>query len=131
MRMKQKTIFLFLLVLSVFAFGCSIVEQQTNSNLANKSILERAETAVFGDEKTGIAECDQILNRLEEQTKNESESTLDGAKRIAAKQAILSQVRTRGGTANMSAQDKTFYGNRCREIYNQFLSQTSPTPMKK
>lgn len=92
--------------------------------------MERAEQAVFGDEKTGIPECDAILAKLEEQTKGEDESTLDSAKRIAAKQAILSQVRERAGTANMSQQDRTFYANRCREIYNQFLSST-PTPAKK
>lgn len=129
--MKQKTIIFQFLLISALASGCSVIEQQTNSNLANKSILERAETAVFGDEKTGIAECDQILSRLEEQNKSANESSLDAAKRIAVKQAILSQVRERGGTANMSAQDKTFYGNRCREIYNQFLAGATPTPAKK
>lgn len=119
------------MILPTFVANCSVIEQQANSNSANKSILERAETAVFGDEKTGIPECDQILIKLEEQTKSENESTLDGAKRVAVRQAILSQVRERGGTANMSAQDKTFYGNRCREIYNQFLAGTTPTPAKK
>lgn len=133
MQMKHnKFIFqLSFLVLAAFASGCSFIEQQANSNLSNKSVLERAEQAVFGDEKTGIPECDQILTKLEEQTKGENESTLDGTKRIAARQAILSQVRQRGGTANMSPQDKTFYGNRCREIYNQFLSGATPAPAKK
>ena len=114
----------------MFASGCSVIEQQMNSNLANKSVLERAEQAAFGDEKTGIAECDQILDRLDEQNRTANESTLDAAKRVAVKQAILNQVRARTGTTNMSQENKTFYGNRCREIYNQFLSAT-PAPANK
>ena len=131
--MKQKTIIFqfFFLISATFLSGCGFIEQQTNSNAANKSILERAEQAVFGEDKTGIPECDQILSKLEDQTKSENETTLDSAKRIAVRQAILSQVRERVGTANMSQQDKTFYGNRCREIYNQFLSQQTPAPAKK
>jgi hypothetical protein len=128
--MKRKIIVLKFLILAAFASGCSVIEQQMNSNLANKSVLERAEQAVFGDEKTGIAECDQILERLDEQSKTANESTLDRAKRVAVKQAILNQVRARAGTTNMSQENKTFYGNRCREIYNQFLSAT-PAPANK
>jgi hypothetical protein len=117
-------------MLAALTSGCSVIEQQMNSNLANKSILERTEQAVFGDEKTGIAECDQILERLDEQSKTANESTLDATKRVAVKQAILNQVRARAGTTNMSQENKTFYGNRCREIYNQFLAST-PAPANK
>ena len=131
--MKQKTIIFqfFLLISATFLCGCGFIEGQTNSNAPNKSILERAEQAVFGEDKTGVPECDQILTRLEDQTKTGNETTFDDAKRIAVRQAILSQVRERAGTANMSQQDKIFYGNRCREIYNQFLSQQTPAPAKK
>lgn len=127
--MKNKTnLILVCLMLSAFAVGCSYI-QSDNSNASNKSLIDRAADTVFGNEKTGIPECDAIITKLETQTDNANETTFDSAKRIAIKQAIYAMLREKTGSANMSAADKTAYGKRCQQILTQ-MTEASPTPNK-
>ncbi|HZH34360.1 MAG TPA: hypothetical protein VEX64_05930 [Pyrinomonadaceae bacterium] len=117
-------------IILAFLSGCNLPGNSpaANSNQAvvtnnnSKTLIDQAADMVFGTEKTGIPECDKVLVELEKQNQSDNQSTLDNAKRVAARQVIYNLVREKTGTANMSQQDKAFYGKRCEEIAAPFMS---------
>ncbi|MEP6924131.1 MAG: hypothetical protein ABI954_06680 [Pyrinomonadaceae bacterium] len=127
-----------LLILAT-ALGCSISDYlkttpATNSNqavLANKTLVDQAADTVFGTEKTGIPQCDEILAELEKPTEKTDESILDNAKRVALKQGIYSQVRS--ASANASAKEKAEIGRYCAQVAAQLKPTATPqnSPAKK
>ncbi len=108
------------MLLLAFVLGCSSVSDlanrvvtttpQTNSNQAivqnsNKTLADQAAETVFGNEKTGISECDEVLAIIEQQMQSEGEETFaDRAKREVVRQLFFS--KTREGLANMSPKEK-------------------------
>ena len=121
---------LLILCSAAIAFsGCTTIPV-VKSNTAtvqnsNKSLIGKAEEAVFGNEKTGIPECDAALSQLEKQSKNPNESIVESTKRIAAKQSIYAVLREKLDLANASPTEKAAYGKRCQQIAAQFTSTTT------
>ena len=122
------------------SFGCNIsspfkTTPVTNSNqavLADKTLIDQAADTVFGTEKTGIPQCDEVLAELEKPTANANESMLDNTKRVAIKQGIYSQVRS--ASANSSAKEKIEIGKYCAQVADRLkpggMPQNSP-PVRK
>lgn len=127
------------LLIITIALGCNIssyfkTTPVTNGNqavLANKTLIDQAAETVFGTEKTGIAQCDEVLAELEKPTANTNESMLDNAKRIAIKQGIYSQVRS--ASANSTAKEKAEIGKYCALAADKLKPEATPQnlPAKK
>jgi hypothetical protein len=121
------------------ALGCNVSSPfktipVTNSNqavLTDKTLIDQAADTVFGTEKTGIPQCDEVLAELEKPTANANESMLDNAKRVAIKQGIYSQVRS--ASANSSAKEKNEIGKYCAQVAAQLKSGGVPqnSPVRK
>ena len=128
--MKRKLQILILLTgVSLSLVACTTIPV-VKSNTAivqnsNKSLLGKAEDAVFGNEKTGIPECDAALAQLEKQSENPNESIIESTKRVAAKQSIYAVLREKLDLANMSTAEKAAYGKRCQQIAAQFMAGAS------
>ncbi len=121
------------LLVTAVVVGCNVssyvkTTPTTNSNqvvVANKTLIYQAADTVFGTEKTGIAQCDEILAELEKPTENANETMLDNAKRIAVKQAIYNQIRS--ASANSTVKDKAEIGKYCEQVAIR-LKSGSPAP---
>lgn len=126
--MKHKFGFIAACVLLLFAaLGCSFIggsDKNTAANakrqaeLANRDLIDQAAELIFGNEKTGVPQCDQVLAKIEAQLSDDSnaEPTLqDRAKREAVRQAVYKLVRD-NLTENSSAADKQKIGERCQQI---------------
>jgi len=127
------------LLILIVAFGCNVSSYfkstpVTNSNQAvvtNKSLVDQAADTIFGTEKTGIPQCDEILAELEKPTANANESLIDRGKRELIKQGIYSQVRST--SANSNAKEKAEIGQYCQQIAEQLKSAATPpnSPVRK
>lgn len=130
--MKHKTAFVALMILLLMVFGCSFFDNSNpkpgvNTNqavLANQDLIDQAASLIFGNEKTGVPQCDDVLARLETEMSGDSnEETLpDRVKREAVRQVIFKLVRD-NITENSSAAEKKQIGERCRQAAAQFLTE--------
>ena len=92
----------------------AVVVSNANSN-ANRSTNESVTDTVLNTEKTGIAECDEALALIEQQTQNDPEQTItEGLARQAAKNLIYSQVRN--NLSNMNEQNRANLAGTCRQV---------------
>ena len=95
--MKNKTsAILALTFIIAAALGCSKFSTSDDTDVANgqpavenRSIQDRAIDAAVGDEKTGIAECDEVL----EAVKTELNSVDDDIVTKAVKATVLNRIR--------------------------------------
>lgn len=130
--MKHKITFVASLVLLLAVFGCSFFNNSNpkpgaNTNqavLANQDLIDQAATLIFGNEKTGVPQCDEVLAKLETQMSGDSsqETLPERAKREAVRQVIFKLVRD-NITETSSAADKKQIGERCRQAAAQFLTE--------
>ena len=97
---------------------------KTAANANSKSLVDQAAEAIFGTEKTGIAQCDEILAELDKPPQNGEESLIDRGKREVIKQGILSQVRS--ASSNKTPQEKAEIGKYCAEVAKQLKPTASP-----
>lgn len=128
------------LLIIAFALGCNVsnyfqTTPASNSNqavLTDKTLVDQAAETIFGTEKTGIAQCDEVLSELEKPTANANESLVDRGKRELIKQAIYSQVRS--ASANSSAKEKAEIGKYCEQAAAQLkpaVASPQNSPAKK
>lgn len=125
--MKHK--FGFILACSLLlcaALGCSFLNgssKETEANakqqaeLANRDLIDQAADLIFGDEKTGVPQCDAVLAKVEAQVSGDANDAgvQDRAKREAVRQAVYKLVRD-NITNSSSPADKQKIGERCRQI---------------
>lgn len=135
--MNSKLVFA-LMLLSAVALGCNLssyfqTAPATNSNKAvvvtanaNKTLIDRAADTVFGTEKTGIPQCDEVLAELEKPTENANENVVDRGKRELIKQGIYSQVRS--ASANSTVKEKAEIGKYCAQIAAQLKPSSAAPP---
>ena len=94
------------------------VVSNANSN-ANRSTNESVTDTVLNTEKTGIAECDEVLALIEQQMQNDPEQTIpERMARQGAKNLIYNQVR--GNLANMNEQNRADLAKTCRQLRDNF-----------
>jgi hypothetical protein len=96
----------------------AVVVSNANSN-ANRSTNESVTDTVLNTEKTGIAECDEVLALIEQQMQNDPEQTIpERMARQGAKNLIYNQVR--GNLANMNEQNRADLAKTCRQLRDNF-----------
>lgn len=92
----------------------AVVVSNANSN-ANRSTIESTTGTILNTDKTGIAECDEVLALIEQQTQNDPEQTMtERLARQAAKNLIYSQVRD--NLSNMNEQNRADLAGTCRQV---------------
>lgn len=132
--------FAVLALLSVaMTIGCSLsnyvqTKPATNSNqavLANKTLVDQAADTIFGTEKTGISQCDEVLAELDKPTANANKSLVDRGKREVIKQTVYSQVRSL--SANSTSKEKAEIGKYCAQVAAQLKPVAAPqnSPVKR
>ena len=135
MSKNVNSAFLAFLVLA-FTVGCNCnlsdwinsavqTSPPSNSNTAvvvsnaNRSTNESVTDTVLNTEKTGIAECDEVLALIEQQMQNDPEQTIpERMARQGAKNLIYNQVRS--NLANMNEQNRADLAKTCRQLRDNF-----------
>ena len=99
--------------------------QGTADANANKTVVEKAGETVFGTEKTGIRECDELIALFEQQMTdaNSGGDYATQAMRELIKQQIYSQLRE--GLSNSSPAEKAQMGKQCELALGQLKAGNS------
>jgi hypothetical protein len=114
----MKNVFSKILLLSLFAFafgGCNAIQkvQEISSNSAN---VEDKTRDTLGLKKTGIAECDEVVEILTRKSKGnknpEEESWQDRAMTELVKQQIYNYIND--PNANKSPKERTELTEKCK-----------------
>lgn len=123
--MKNLSVIIILCVVLFAVLGCGMVERiqngveekpsSANSNSANKAISDQATENVLR-EQTGIAECDEVLNILADQSKSQDENILTKA----AKEMAFNRIRqSLKDSIQQNQNDKERLAQTCREFKTQ------------
>jgi hypothetical protein len=92
----------------------AVVVSNANSN-ANRSTIESATDPVLNTEKTGVAECDEVLVLIERQMQNDPEqTTTERLARQAAKNLVFSRMRE--NLANVNEQNRADLIKFCQQV---------------
>ena len=119
--MKNKFVFLIsTAILFVSVLGCSYYNPlQGNTNSAandNRTITDKAIDSTLGGEKTGVAECDEIIEFFAEQARSPDDDFITKA----AKEYAIGELRTRfKQSLEQHRGDKQAMAKDCREFKTQ------------
>jgi len=135
--MKNKSIiFAVLLNILIIGLGCGIsdgvkkaVTGTDNANAANadnKAIVDKTADTVFGGEKIGVQECDELYDYVADLiTKGENEDYVTRA----ARQYFLNRVREQiKASIDENKNDKTQMAKDCKEYRRQIDAFISEQP---
>jgi hypothetical protein len=111
-----------------FILGCnwfsSNNDKSKNSTNSNKSITDQVSEQIFGTEKTGIPECDELFDKIEKQAaNNNSDSITEKMKREAIRQVVLAKIRE--NTSNASPQQKQEIAAYCKKAISSLTSTSA------
>jgi hypothetical protein len=124
--MKNKIITLLVLsILLTIVVGCSFSENlektisgtnEANSSNANKSLTDRAIETAVGDEKIGVPECDDLLERFADIAQAPDDNYVSKGTR----QYVLSKIRENiKRSIEENKNDKTQMAKDCKEYRGQ------------
>ena len=127
--MKNKSVFILSFFILLFAvFGCSSynplssgsdtnTNSRQNSKSDNKTLADKTIDSTIGEEKIGVPECDELMNKLAEQSK----SSEDDYVTKATKQFFLNRIREGvRKSIEENKSDKTQLAKNCVDYQNQF-----------
>ncbi|MBC7797771.1 MAG: hypothetical protein H7Z37_12935 [Pyrinomonadaceae bacterium] len=93
---------------------------------ANKTFTDQIAEKVFGTEKTGIPECDEILINIEQRARNSNDTSIQTrAMQELAKQRINSYVRD--GLTNKTPQQRAEIAKQCRQFAETIRAENTNT----
>lgn len=111
-----------ILILGV-CLGCGLSElvrkevtgsENTNSNSnANKSLTDRAIETAVGEDKTGIAECDEVIDIFTAEADNPDDNIFTKAAKKAAFNKFREEIKARIEEQKV---DKAELAKRCKEF---------------
>ena len=115
--MKNKIISGIVIIFSVSAFaGCTYINEFTNSN-SNKTLAEKAVNEVSGEKKTGIKECDDLLQDIADRNKTKEDSIVTQA----AREYFLNEMRDKvRRNVEENKKDPAKQGQECKQYQEQF-----------
>lgn len=105
-------------IMAFFVFGCSFVEnvqRQVQDTTSNTNSAANAARETLGLKKSGIAECDQLVDVLAERSKNQAnteESWFNKAAEEVVKQQIYDQLSK--NDTNRTPQEKAELAKNCK-----------------
>jgi hypothetical protein len=106
-----------LLILLTLIIGCSsynpLSDSSDSGGAQNKDLSERAIDSTIGEEKIGVAECDEIIDFFAEQAKSEDDDFVTKAARGYAMNKIREGFKrsieeNKGDTVKMAKECKSF-----------------------
>jgi hypothetical protein len=113
--MKNKYLLLTTVAVLLFSvLGCSYFNQ-TQSN-SNKTLPDKAVDSTVGEEKIGIAECDEAFDDLTKLANNDEDDVLTKAGKRAALNKIRENLKQ---SIEKNKKDKTQQAKECREYKTQ------------
>lgn len=98
--------------------GCGVVQRLTKSGSdktnANKTIADKTIDTAVGEEKTGVPECDQVIDALAAEANNPDDGYITKAVKATILNRIKSSLReniekNKNDTAEMARQCSDFY----------------------
>lgn len=98
----------------ISVLGCSYFNQ-TQSN-SNKTLPDKAVDSTVGEEKIGIAECDEAFDDLTKLANNDEDDMLTKAGKRAALNKIRENLKQ---SIEKNKKDKTQQAKECREYKTQ------------
>ncbi|MGC2235828.1 MAG: hypothetical protein WA584_06685 [Pyrinomonadaceae bacterium] len=101
-------------ILFISVLGCSYFNQ-TQSN-SNKTLPDKAVDSTVGEEKIGIAECDEAFDDLTKLANNDEDDMLTKAGKRAALNKIRENLKQ---SIEKNKKDKTQQAKECREYKTQ------------
>lgn len=116
--MKNKLIFLItIFVLTFAALGCSYIENLQGGTNSNKSTTDKAIDSTVGEEKIGIAECDEAFEEIAKLlAENENDDFLTKTGKRIAVNKIRENLKQR---IEQNQSDKVKLAKDCREYKQQ------------
>jgi len=113
--MKNKYLLLTTVAILLFVvLGCSYFNQ-TQSN-SNKTLPDQAVDSTVGEEKIGIAECDEAFDDLSKLANNDEDDMLTKAGKRAALNKIRENLKQ---SIEKNKKDKAQQAKECREYKTQ------------
>lgn len=122
--MKNKYLLLTAAILFISVLGCSYFNQ-SNGN-SNKTLPDKAVDSTVGEEKIGIAECDEAFDDLAKLANNDEDDMLTKAGKRAALNKIRENLKQ---SLEKNKKDKAQQAKECREYKTQidrFKTKESP-----
>ena len=106
--------------------GCSQVDRLTGGGSnQNGSLTETGVNAAVGEQKVGIPECDEVLEMIAAEARNEEDSFVTKA----VKQAFLNKIRESiKRSIEENQNDKAGLATSCREFKQQIQNYRSGPP---
>ncbi|MET0753499.1 MAG: hypothetical protein ABWZ66_09005 [Pyrinomonadaceae bacterium] len=101
-------------ILFISVLGCSYFNQ-SNSN-SNKTLPDKAVDSTVGEEKIGIAECDEAFDDLSKIANNDEDDVLTKAGKRAALNKIRENLKQ---SIEKNKKDKAQQAKECREYKTQ------------
>ncbi|CAN5235371.1 hypothetical protein BH10ACI1_BH10ACI1_12080 [soil metagenome] len=114
--MKNKSVSIIaILVLLFAALGCNYINELSNSN-SNKTLAEKAVDNTTGEKKTGIKECDDLLDNIARRNKSKDDNFI----KQAANEIFLNALREKV-TKNFdeNKKDPAKQAKECKEYQEQ------------
>lgn len=117
----KNTIFasLALTILLLTALGCSSINpfadkaKQSNSN---KTLTDKGVDTVVGEEKIGIAECDEVIDAITSELNNPDDNFITKAGKAVVLNKIKESIKT---SVEKNKGDKAEIAKNCREFKTQ------------
>lgn len=126
--MKNKPVLLICsMILLISVLGCSFYNplksdsdtpsnNRQNTNAAGKTIGDQAIDATIGEEKIGVPECDELLEKIAEQSKSENDDYVSKATRQFFLNRIRDSVKQ---SIEENKSDKQKLAKNCLDYKNQ------------
>lgn len=104
-------------ILLILILSCGYYNPlQSDSNFDNKSLSEKTVDKTIGEEKIGISECDELIEDLAKQSKNDTDDFVTKA----GKEIVLNKIRqSLKQSIEKNKSDKEKLAKDCREYKRQ------------
>jgi hypothetical protein len=115
--MKNKIAFIFVgLFLLAVVLGCSSINpfsEKKSNTASNKTLTDQGVDAAVGEEKIGVAECDEVIDMLKEYANNPDDNFVVKA----GKQMIVNRIRSAiKQSVEENKSDKLELAKNCKEF---------------
>ena len=117
-------------LLVVAVLGCSAINpfSDKGKNTSNKSLTDKAVDTAIGEEKTGVPECDEVLNLLAAEADNPDDNFVTKAIKATFLNKIKQSIKE---SVEKNKNDKTELAKNCREFKTQLEKYKADETKKK
>ena len=131
--MKNKfAIALVILLLIVVALGCSSInplsDKGKSNQASNKSLTDKGVDTVVGEEKIGVAECDEVIDMLTAEMNNPDDNFVVKAGKAMVLNKIKQSIKE---SVEKNKNDKVEMAKNCKEFKKELDKYKAEEDKKK